>query len=41
MRTRMARVQFSSNKFKFEVQPAFENDDDIFDYPSTLPRAGR
>ncbi|PPI99482.1 nucleotidyltransferase [Nocardia nova] len=32
----VVRVQFSSNKFKFEVQPAFENDDDSFDYPDTL-----
>ncbi|MFD6218787.1 SMODS domain-containing nucleotidyltransferase, partial [Nocardia salmonicida] len=32
----VVRVQFSSNKFKFEVQPAFENGDDSFDYPDTL-----
>lgn len=30
------RVQFTSNKFKFEVQPAFENDDKSFDYPDTV-----
>lgn len=29
------RVQFTSNAFKFEVQPAFENDDGSFDYPDT------
>jgi hypothetical protein len=28
-------VQFTSNKFKFEVQPAFENSDGSFDYPDT------
>jgi hypothetical protein len=32
----VVRVQFSSNKFKFEVQPAFENDDGSFDYPDTV-----
>lgn len=31
----VVRVQFTSNKFKFEVQPAFENDDGSFDYPNT------
>lgn len=31
----VVRVQFTSNKFKFEVQPAFENDDGSFDYPDT------
>ncbi|WP_460461813.1 nucleotide-binding domain-containing protein [Arthrobacter pigmenti] len=31
----VVRVQFISNKFKFEVQPAFENDDGSFDYPDT------
>ena len=31
----IVRVQFTSNKFKFEVQPAFENDDGSFDYPDT------
>lgn len=30
----VVRVQFSN--FRFEVQPAFENDDDSFDYPDTL-----
>jgi hypothetical protein len=32
----VVRVQFSSNKFKFEVQPVFENDDGSFDYPDTI-----
>ena len=32
----VVRVQFASNKFKFEVQPAFENGDGSFDYPDTL-----
>ncbi|MFV2178319.1 nucleotidyltransferase [Actinomadura sp. LOL_016] len=32
----VVRVQFTSNKFKFEVQPAFENADGSFDYPDTL-----
>lgn len=31
----VVRVQFTSSKFKFEVQPAFENDDGSFDYPDT------
>lgn len=31
----VVRVQFTSNAFKFEVQPAFENDDGSFDYPDT------
>lgn len=31
----VARVQFTTNKFKFEVQPAFENADGSFDYPDT------
>lgn len=31
----VVRVQFTSNKFKFEVQPAFENADCSFDYPDT------
>lgn len=31
----VVRVQFSSNAFKFEVQPAFENSDGSFDYPDT------
>jgi len=31
----IVRVQFTSNKFKFEVQPAFENADGSFDYPDT------
>jgi hypothetical protein len=32
----VVRVQFTSNKFKFEVQPAFPNDDGGFDYPDTV-----
>lgn len=32
----VVRVQFSSNRFKFEVQPAFENADGSFDYPDTV-----
>lgn len=32
----VVRVQFTSNAFKFEVQPAFENDDGSFDYPDTM-----
>lgn len=32
----VVRVQFTSNKFKFEVQPAFENTDGSFDYPDTM-----
>lgn len=31
----VVRVQFTSNAFKFEVQPAFENRDGGFDYPDT------
>lgn len=31
----VVRVQFASNAFKFEVQPAFENSDGSFDYPDT------
>lgn len=31
----VVRVQFTSNAFKFEVQPAFENADGTFDYPDT------
>ncbi|WP_033376058.1 nucleotide-binding domain-containing protein [Actinopolyspora halophila] len=31
----VVRVQFTSNAFKFEIQPAFENDDGSFDYPDT------
>lgn len=31
----IVRVQFTSNAFKFEVQPAFENSDGSFDYPDT------
>lgn len=33
----VVRVQFSN--FKFEVQPAFENEDSSFDYPDTGARA--
>lgn len=32
----VVRVQFASNKFKFEVQPVLENEDKSFDYPDTL-----
>jgi hypothetical protein len=32
----VVRVQFTSNAFKFEVQPAFKNDDGSFDYPDTV-----
>lgn len=31
----IVRVQFTSNAFKFEIQPAFENSDGSFDYPDT------
>lgn len=31
----VVRVQFTSNAFKFEVQPAFKNTDSTFDYPDT------
>lgn len=34
----VVRVQFTSNAFKFEVQPAFENDDRSFDYPDTAAK---
>lgn len=32
----VVRVQFTSNEFKFEVQPAFENPDGSFEYPDTI-----
>ncbi|MFI6578069.1 nucleotidyltransferase [Nocardiopsis sp. NPDC050513] len=32
----VVRVQFKSNAFKFEVQPAFKNSDGSFDYPDTV-----
>jgi hypothetical protein len=35
----VVRVQFTSNKFKFEVQPAFENSDGSFDYPDTKTKS--
>lgn len=35
----VVRVQFTTNKFKFEVQPAFENEDGSFDYPDTVAEA--
>lgn len=35
----VVRVQFTSNKFKFEVQPAFENSDGSFDYPDTKAKS--
>lgn len=31
----VVRMQFASNAFKFEVQPAFKNADGSFDYPDT------
>lgn len=31
----VVRVAFSSDAFKFEIQPAFENEDGSFDYPDT------
>ncbi|MGC5168724.1 nucleotide-binding domain-containing protein [Luteimicrobium sp. DT211] len=31
----VVRVQFTSNRFKFEVQPAFDNTDGSFSYPDT------
>lgn len=31
----VVRVQFTTNAFKFEIQPAFENSDGSFDYPDT------
>lgn len=33
----VVRVQFTN--FKFEVQPAFENDDESFDYPDTVAKS--
>lgn len=35
----VVRVQFKSNAFKFEVQPAFENSDGSFDYPGTASKS--
>ncbi|MBR8741466.1 nucleotidyltransferase [Nocardiopsis sp. MG754419] len=32
----VVRVQFKSNAFKFEVQPAFKNSDGSFNYPDTV-----
>lgn len=37
----VVRVQFQSNAFKFEVQPAFENSDGSFDYPDTAAGSWR
>lgn len=31
----VVRVEFRSDQFKFEVQPAFENEDGSFDFPDT------
>ncbi|MEJ5946995.1 hypothetical protein WDZ17_17000 [Pseudokineococcus basanitobsidens] len=31
----VVRIQFASNAFMFEIQPAFENTDGSFDYPDT------
>lgn len=35
----VVRVQFKSNAFKFEVQPAFANSDGSFDYPDTVAKS--
>lgn len=32
----VVRVQFTTNRFKFEVQPVFEMADESFDYPDTV-----
>ncbi|MFC7580072.1 nucleotidyltransferase [Schaalia naturae] len=37
----VVRVQFTSNAFKFEVQPAFENEDGSFEYPDTKAQGWR
>ncbi|XIE81338.1 hypothetical protein AB6O49_32675 [Streptomyces sp. SBR177] len=37
----VVRVRFTSNAFKFEVQPAFENADGSLDYRTRRLRAGR
>lgn len=37
----VVRVQFTSNAFKFEIQPAFENSDGSFDYPDTKAEGWR
>ncbi|MGU3434353.1 nucleotide-binding domain-containing protein [Actinomycetes bacterium M1A6_2h] len=37
----VVRVQFASNAFIFEVQPAFENTDGSFDYPDTKAKGWR
>ncbi|WP_422391050.1 nucleotide-binding domain-containing protein [Arthrobacter sp. N1] len=37
----VVRVQFTSDKFKFEVQPAFDNTDGSFDYPDTKSESWR
>ena len=34
----VVRLQFVNNAFKFEVQPAFENQDKSFSYPDTVAR---
>lgn len=34
----VVRVQFVSNAFKFEIQPAFENQDKSFSYPDTVAK---
>ena len=34
----VVRVQFVKNAFKFEVQPAFEDEDGNFDYPDTFAK---
>lgn len=35
----VVRVQFTSNRFTFEVQPAFENADGSFNYPDTKSKS--
>lgn len=35
----VVRVQFSSNAFKFEVQPVFAREDGGYDYPDTVAQA--
>jgi hypothetical protein len=37
----VVRVQFTSNAFKFEVQPSFENSDGSFEYPDTKAEGWR
>lgn len=37
----VVRVQFTSNKFKFEVQPVFESADGSFEFPDTVAEGWR